>query len=138
MVSTIGAHLSPLELEIEKRDNAELIQIVITIGVHWSWRLRRETMLSRSRQWLPLEPIGWSPFELEIEKRDNAEMIQIVITIGDPWSPLELEIENRDNAELITIGIPAYNLLWPPDVEFSKFRLQQMYMHFNVYFTLYH
>ena len=58
MVITIGAHWSPLELEIAKRDNAELIQMVITIGAHWS------------------------PMELEIEKRDNAELILIGITIG--------------------------------------------------------
>ena len=36
MVITIGAHLSPLELEIEKRDTAELIQMVIIIGAHCS------------------------------------------------------------------------------------------------------
>ena len=36
MVITIGAHWSPLELEIAKGDNAELIQMVITIGAHWS------------------------------------------------------------------------------------------------------
>jgi hypothetical protein len=45
MVITIGAHRSPLELEIEKRAIAELILIVITIGFHLSWRLRRDTML---------------------------------------------------------------------------------------------
>jgi hypothetical protein len=54
MVITIGAHCSPLELEIEKRDNAELILMVITIGAHWS------------------------PMELEIEKRDRAELILMV------------------------------------------------------------
>jgi hypothetical protein len=36
MVLTIGAHWSQLEMEIEKRDIAELIQMVIPIGVHWS------------------------------------------------------------------------------------------------------
>ena len=36
VVITIGAHWSPLELEIEKRDNPELILMVITIGAHWS------------------------------------------------------------------------------------------------------
>ena len=46
MVLTIGAHWSPLELELEKRDLAELIQMLLTIGVHWSCRLRRETWLS--------------------------------------------------------------------------------------------
>ena len=48
MVITIGAHWSPLELEIEKRYIAELIQMVLTIGAHWS------------------------PLELEIAKRDIA------------------------------------------------------------------
>ena len=47
-----------MELEIEKIDNAELIQMVITIVAHWS------------------------PLELEIEKKDNAELILMVITIG--------------------------------------------------------
>jgi hypothetical protein len=49
MVLTIGAHWSPLELEIKKRDYAELIQMVISFGAHWS----------------PLESIGvhWSPLE---------------------------------------------------------------------------
>ena len=46
MVITIGIHWRPLELEIAKRDNAELIQVEMTIGAHWSWRLIRETMPS--------------------------------------------------------------------------------------------
>jgi hypothetical protein len=46
-----------LELEIEKRDNAELIQIVITIGVHWSRRSQRDPEFDY--QWSPFEPI-WS------------------------------------------------------------------------------
>jgi hypothetical protein len=45
-LESIGANWSPLEWEIEKRDKAELIQMVIIIGVHWSWRLQAETMLS--------------------------------------------------------------------------------------------
>ena len=36
MVLTIGAHRSPLELEIEKRDMDELIQMLLTIGAQWS------------------------------------------------------------------------------------------------------
>jgi hypothetical protein len=52
IVITIGAHWSPLELEIEKRDDAELILMLITIRAHWS------------------------PLELEIEKR--AELILMV------------------------------------------------------------
>ena len=51
MVLTIGAHWSPLELEIVKRDMSELIQMVLTIGAHWS------------------------PLELEIEKGLMAELI---------------------------------------------------------------
>jgi hypothetical protein len=47
-----------LELEIEKRGKAELIQMVITIGAHWS------------------------PIELEIEKSGDAQLIKMVITIG--------------------------------------------------------
>ena len=42
-----------MKLGIEKRDNAELILMVITSGTHWS------------------------PLELEIEKRDRAELIQM-------------------------------------------------------------
>jgi hypothetical protein len=72
MVITIRVHWIPSELEIEKRGKAELIQMVITIGVHRSWRLRGE-----------------------------AELIQMVITIGAHWSPLELEIEKRGEAKLI-------------------------------------
>jgi hypothetical protein len=45
MVLSIGAHWSPLELEIEKKVLAKLSQLVLTIGAHWS------------------------PLELEIEKR---------------------------------------------------------------------
>ena len=72
MVITIGAHWSPLELEIEKEAKAELNQMVIFIGALWS------------------------PLELEIEKRDNAELILMVITIGVDslirfcWRPLKL------------------------------------------------
>ena len=62
MVITIGAQWSQLELEIVKRDNAELIQMLVPIGDHWS------------------------PLELEIEKRAEAEMIQMVIPIGVHWS----------------------------------------------------
>ena len=51
MVLTIGAHWSPLELEILKRAMAELIQMVLSIGAHWS------------------------PLELEIENKDMAEQI---------------------------------------------------------------
>ena len=36
MVLTIGAHWTPLELEIAKTDMAEQIHVVITIGAHWS------------------------------------------------------------------------------------------------------
>jgi hypothetical protein len=42
MVLTVGAHWSPLELEIEKRDSVELILMVLTIRAQWSWRLGRE------------------------------------------------------------------------------------------------
>ena len=34
-VITIGAHWSPLELEIENIGMAKLIQTVLTIGAHW-------------------------------------------------------------------------------------------------------
>ena len=66
IVIIIGANRNPLELEIEKKDNAELILMVmvITIGAHQS------------------------SLELEIEKRDNAELTLMVITIGSPWTPL--------------------------------------------------
>ena len=36
MVLTIGAHWSPLELEIKKKVKGELKQVVLTIGAHWS------------------------------------------------------------------------------------------------------
>ena len=57
MVITIWAHWRPLELEIAKRDIAELIQMVITFSA------------------------PCSPFNLEIEKRDKNELIQMVIAI---------------------------------------------------------
>ena len=59
---TVGAHWSPLELEIEKRDMAELIQMVLTIGAQWS------------------------PLELTIEKRDMAELTNYG---AYHWSPVE-------------------------------------------------
>ena len=64
-----------MKLEIEKRDHAELIQMVIAIGSHRS------------------------PLELEIEKRNNAELFLMVITIGvgAPKRPQQ----KKDNAELI-------------------------------------
>ena len=46
ILDTIGAHWSPLELDIMRRDNAELIHVVITIEINWSSRFRRETILS--------------------------------------------------------------------------------------------
>ena len=46
MMISIAAHCSQVEMEIEKRYKAEMIQMVITIGVHWRSRLRRETMQS--------------------------------------------------------------------------------------------
>ena len=67
---TIGAHWSPLELEIEDIGMAELIQTVITIGAHWS------------------------PLELEIENIGMVKLIQTVLTIGAHWCPLELHIYN--------------------------------------------
>ena len=42
---TIGAHWSPLELEIEKRGSAELIQIMITIGTRRQKRGRQVSCL---------------------------------------------------------------------------------------------
>ena len=64
---------------MKKRDYAELMLMLISIGAHWS------------------------PFELEIVKRDKAELIQMVISIGAHWSPLELEIDKRTYAELIRV-----------------------------------
>ena len=45
-------------MDVEKKDNAELILMVITIGSHWS--------------------------PLELEKTDKVELIQMVIDIGAP------------------------------------------------------
>ena len=36
MVITIGTHWTPFELEIEERDNAKVIHILVTIEAHWS------------------------------------------------------------------------------------------------------
>ena len=45
IVFNIGAHWCPLELDIEKRAYTEMIQMVIAIETHLSWKLRKETML---------------------------------------------------------------------------------------------
>jgi hypothetical protein len=49
MVLTIGAHWSPLELEIEKRDLAELIQMLL--------------VSDGANHWSPLESIGVGDYE---------------------------------------------------------------------------
>ena len=77
-------HWSPLEFEIEMKDNAELIQMVITIGANWS------------------------PLELEIKKRGKAKLIQMVITIWAHWSPLKWPIVKRDNTRVRPIGPYRY------------------------------
>ena len=46
MVITIVAFWCPLELKIQNQDDAEIIQMVIIIGVHWSWIFKIETMLT--------------------------------------------------------------------------------------------
>ena len=42
---TIGAHWSPLELEIVDDDKNNLIKVLLTIGVHWSWRLKMRMII---------------------------------------------------------------------------------------------
>ena len=55
---TIGAHWSPLELEIEDEDDNNLIKKLLSIGAHWSWRIQMGSLFS------------------------------VVFTIGAHWSPL--------------------------------------------------
>ena len=60
-VLNIGVHWSPLELEIEKRDMAELIQMLLTIGAHWS---PLELEIVKIHVWADhADAYHWSPVE---------------------------------------------------------------------------
>jgi hypothetical protein len=120
MVPSIRAHQSPLELKIVNRDCDTLIKIVISIKalrsllellvkkrdsadpdgdygwspfeVHWSWRLRRETMMSFFSWWLPLESDGVGLWE---ERLCWAEMILNLRSFLDEHASLYLLVPAR-------------------------------------------
>ena len=103
MLLTNGAHLSPLELEIEKIDMAELCWVVLTIRAQWSpleLKIENRDMAELTNygayHWSPVEFIG-----VEDLQRCLSDLIQMVLIIGAHWSPLELEIEKGQMAELI-------------------------------------
>ena len=76
---TIGAHWSPLELEIVD-DNKNIIKVLLSIGAQWS------------------------PLELEIVDYDDNNLINVLLTIGAHWTPLELKILNEGLVEYIGVG----------------------------------
>ena len=56
---TIGAHWSPLELEIVDDDDNNLIKVLLTIGGHWSCRLKMSSIFQGAAcHWNPLKSIG--------------------------------------------------------------------------------
>ena len=63
---TIGAHWSPLELEIVDEGKSNMIKKFLSIGAHWS------------------------PLELEIVDKGKINLIKKLLTIGSHRSPLEI------------------------------------------------
>ena len=68
------------------RQITPMVSLVYSIWSHWSWRLRRKTLLSWSGFWLPQECVE---FHRGRKLRDSVEMIHIFITIEAKLIPLE-------------------------------------------------